>query len=209
MSHRSDPSSAPHPFTAALIRPGLPHVFPVDQPEILSLQFIIRATPHGTFTTRLPQLVGKRVSIAGPYGEFSLSKKKMTVAIGGGSGIAPIFALLQSLAGKKTTAPLRAILCIREPDAAKWVYENVREYMRRVNDVSRENETLLAGETAYHRAVICCTNVRAVELANCPPSNDERALEAVSAGCSFIAGRPTDALWAALLSDTSSHWSVA
>lgn len=88
-----------HPFSIASAPAQLPQV-----------QFLIRAL--GDFTGQLgPGIVGQRVYLDGPHGEFTLrdSGASGLVLIAGGAGIGPILGLLRQLDAAGETRPVRLI----------------------------------------------------------------------------------------------------
>jgi propane monooxygenase reductase subunit len=66
------------------------------------LEFIIKVYPGGVFSSYLDErlAVGDRLDLTGPYGVFTLrdAPEKDLVFVGGGAGLAPILALLRSMA---------------------------------------------------------------------------------------------------------------
>jgi len=66
------------------------------------LEFIIKVYPDGIFSSFLDQKlkVGDRLELAGPFGVFTLrdAPDRDLVFVGGGAGLAPILALLRSMA---------------------------------------------------------------------------------------------------------------
>src|SRR5258708_38511518 len=86
------------------------------------LEFVIKVYPDGLFSHFLDTTlqVGDRLELSGPYGVFTLREgDDDLVFIGGGAGMAPILALLRSMAERginpKATyyygAPGRPDLC--------------------------------------------------------------------------------------------------
>jgi propane monooxygenase reductase component len=66
------------------------------------LEFVIKVYPDGLFSSFLDQKlkVGDRLDLNGPYGVFTLrdAPDKDLIFVGGGAGLAPILALLRSMA---------------------------------------------------------------------------------------------------------------
>jgi propane monooxygenase reductase subunit len=66
------------------------------------LEFIIKIFPGGLFSSLLDGgfTIGEEVEIKGPYGVFMLREKEPTdiICIGGGSGMAPLWSLLNDMA---------------------------------------------------------------------------------------------------------------
>jgi propane monooxygenase reductase subunit len=71
------------------------------------LEFVIKVYPDGLFSQFLDSelKVGDRVNLTGPYGMFTLREGHDTdlVFVGGGAGMAPILALLRSMAERGIT----------------------------------------------------------------------------------------------------------
>jgi propane monooxygenase reductase subunit len=71
------------------------------------LEFVIRVYPDGQFSHFLDTAlaVGDRLDVVGPYGVFTLrdGRDSDLVFVGGGAGMAPILAVLRSLAEKGST----------------------------------------------------------------------------------------------------------
>ncbi|MTD56205.1 FAD-binding oxidoreductase [Amycolatopsis pithecellobii] len=140
------------------------------------LEFVIKCYPDGLFSnfldTRLE--VGDRLDVTGPFGVFTLRDNPDAdlVFIGGGAGMAPILALLRSMAERgierKTTfyygarrrkdlcfeeelraleeklADFRYVPALSEPDGEDWDGETGL-----ITDVLRRCETGLDGADAY------------------------------------------------------------
>jgi len=79
----------------------------VSSKESGQLEFIIRCYPDGKFSHFLDtQLaVGDRLDVTGPFGVFTLrdGRDSDLVFVGGGAGMAPILAVLRSLAERAST----------------------------------------------------------------------------------------------------------
>ena len=79
----------------------------VSSKENGQLEFIIRCYPDGRFSSFLDNqlAVGDRLDISGPFGVFTLrdGRSSDVVFVGGGAGMAPILAVLRSLAAKGST----------------------------------------------------------------------------------------------------------
>jgi propane monooxygenase reductase component len=74
------------------------------------LEFMIKLYPDGQFSSLLAEdrlKAGDEVSVTGPYGVFTLREKseRPLLFIGGGAGMAPILALLRSMAEKGSERP--------------------------------------------------------------------------------------------------------
>lgn len=81
---------------------------PSDPPG--ELEFMIKVYPDGKFSSLLSSgslKEGDEVEVTGPYGVFTLRKNsdRPLLFIGGGAGMAPILALLRSLAERGETRP--------------------------------------------------------------------------------------------------------
>jgi propane monooxygenase reductase component len=74
------------------------------------LEFMIKVYPDGKFSSLLSSgglAVGDELEVTGPYGVFTLreSSDRPLLFIGGGAGMAPILALIRSLAVQGSTRP--------------------------------------------------------------------------------------------------------
>ena len=140
-------------------------------------EFVIKVYPDGAFSGYLANRVqvGDRIEVEAPYGTCTLRENRTSdlIFLGGGAGMAPLLALLRSLAEKGTErratfyygARTRADLCfekelhalseqlpdfryipaLSEPDADDdWDGETGM-----ITEVVRRNETSLAGMDAY------------------------------------------------------------
>jgi propane monooxygenase reductase component len=141
------------------------------------LEFVIKVYPNGLFSEFLDTEVkpGDRLDITGPFGVFTLrdAPDSDLVFVGGGAGMAPILALLRSMAGRgiqrkttfyygargrrdlcfeeelrqleKTLSSFRYVPALSEPaDADGWGGEKGF-----ITDVLRRSETNLAKTDAY------------------------------------------------------------
>jgi propane monooxygenase reductase component len=141
------------------------------------LEFVIKVYPNGLFSEFLDTDVkpGDRLDITGPFGVFTLrdAPDSDLVFVGGGAGMAPILALLRSMAGRgiqrkttfyygargrrdlcfeeelrqleKTLSSFRYVPALSEPaDADGW--EGEKGF---ITDVLRRSETNLAKTDAY------------------------------------------------------------
>lgn len=73
------------------------------------IQFFIRAVPGGQMSqwAQQPTLVGTRVQVDGPFGDFYLRESEQPIlCIAGGSGLAPVKALLEDALAFKCTRPV-------------------------------------------------------------------------------------------------------
>ncbi len=79
----------------------------VSSKESGQLEFIIRCYPDGQFSSFLDTrlAVGDRLDVTGPFGVFTLrdGRDSDLVFVGGGAGMAPILAVLRSLAERGST----------------------------------------------------------------------------------------------------------
>ena len=141
------------------------------------LEFVIKIYPDGLFSGFLDAKVnvGDRLDISGPYGVFTLRDNAGAdlVFVGGGAGMAPILALLRSMADRgidrkatfyygarrrrdlcfedelrkleETLPNFRYVPALSEPDEAdEWVGE-----VGLITDVMRRGEGDLSGADAY------------------------------------------------------------
>jgi propane monooxygenase reductase subunit len=74
------------------------------------LEFMIKVYPDGKFSSLLSEgrlAEGDEIEVTGPYGVFTLREKseRPLLFIGGGAGMAPILALLRSMAEKGVDRP--------------------------------------------------------------------------------------------------------
>jgi propane monooxygenase reductase subunit len=83
----------------------------VSSKESGQLEFIIRCYPDGRFSHFLDSqlAVGDRLDVTGPFGVFTLrdGRDSDLVFVGGGAGMAPILAVLRSLAERGSTRKVR------------------------------------------------------------------------------------------------------
>ena len=141
------------------------------------LEFVIKIYPDGMFSNFLDTQVkvGDRLDISGPFGVFTLRDNPTAdlVFIGGGAGMAPILALLRSMADRgidrkatfyygarrrrdlcfedelrkleETMPSFRYVPALSEPDGAEdWDGETGL-----ITDVLRRRETNLSGADTY------------------------------------------------------------
>lgn len=84
------------------------------------LEFMIKLYPKGCFSGLLRHelKVGDELEISGPYGVFTLreSSERRLVFVGGGAGMAPILALLRSLAEQGSQRPAVYYYGARRPE---------------------------------------------------------------------------------------------
>src|ERR1700716_2262436 len=74
------------------------------------LEFLIRAYPEGAFASVLDAGLdpGTPIAFTGPYGSFRLADTDRDILmVAGGSGMAPVLALLRELAGQASTRKIR------------------------------------------------------------------------------------------------------
>jgi propane monooxygenase reductase subunit len=74
------------------------------------LEFLIRAYPGGAFAQMLAAGLdaGTEIAFSGPYGSFRLvDTDRDVLLVAGGSGMAPVLALLRELAGNSSTRKIR------------------------------------------------------------------------------------------------------
>jgi Na+-transporting NADH:ubiquinone oxidoreductase subunit F len=74
------------------------------------IELMVRRTPNGVFTPWVFDhvKVGDSISFTGPFGDFKISENAETpmLFIAGGSGMAPVWSILQDMRAKKTMRPL-------------------------------------------------------------------------------------------------------
>jgi propane monooxygenase reductase subunit len=90
-------------------------------PSSGKLEFMIKAYPDGRFSnllTRGDLEEGRTLTVTGPYGVFTLrrSSERPLLFIGGGAGMAPILALLRSLADEQSERRAVYYYGARTPD---------------------------------------------------------------------------------------------
>ncbi len=118
------------------IMPGVQRSYSFANPAHMDAQvtFFVRKVPGGEFSTRIydENVVGKHVTVEGPMGDFWLrAAQTPMLLVAGGSGLAPVLALLQEAAsqsvnrsavllfGARTQADLYGLKTIEEI-ANKW-----------------------------------------------------------------------------------------
>lgn len=93
---------------AGLERPRAYSFASAPKPGNFKVDFFIRIVPGGEFTTWLFEKAkeGESLEIAGPFGTFGLrATEKPIIAVAGGSGLAPIKAILEEVAAKGMRRP--------------------------------------------------------------------------------------------------------
>jgi propane monooxygenase reductase component len=140
------------------------------------LEFVIKVYPDGRFSHFLDTTlaIGDRLEVVGPYGVFTLrdGRDSDLVFVGGGAGMAPILAVLRSLAEKGSTRKatyyygarrkrdlcfekelaqleealpnFRFVPALSEPDDEPWDGE-----VGLITDVVRRHETDLSDSDSY------------------------------------------------------------
>jgi propane monooxygenase reductase subunit len=140
------------------------------------LEFVIKVYPDGRFSHFLDTTlaIGDRLEVVGPYGVFTLrdGRDSDLVFVGGGAGMAPILAVLRSLAEKRSTRKatyyygarrkrdlcfekelaqleealpnFRFVPALSEPDDEPWDGE-----VGLITDVVRRHETDLSESDSY------------------------------------------------------------
>jgi propane monooxygenase reductase subunit len=84
-----------------------------------TLEFLIRAYPGGAFAAVLSDGIepGTEIGFTGPYGSFRLADTERDILmVAGGSGMAPVLALLRELAGHASTRKVRFLYGARTGD---------------------------------------------------------------------------------------------
>lgn len=77
--------------------------------------FVVRNVPQGLMSTYLSQqaLAGQPLSFSGPYGSFYLRPlQRPILLLAGGTGIAPFLSMLDTLAAKGYTQPVRLVYAV-------------------------------------------------------------------------------------------------
>lgn len=90
--------------------PGVQRSYSFANPSHMDAQvtFFVRKVPGGEFSTRIydENVVGKHVLVEGPMGDFWLrSAQAPLLLVAGGSGLAPVLALLQEAASQGVNRP--------------------------------------------------------------------------------------------------------
>jgi propane monooxygenase reductase subunit len=102
------------------------------------VEFLIRAYPDGAFSSQLTAglQAGSPIGFTGPYGSFRLSDTGRDILmVAGGSGMAPVLALLRQLAEQGTDRKVRFFYGART-DADLFYREVVEELGSRLADFS-------------------------------------------------------------------------
>lgn len=101
------------------------------------IELIIKRYPGGRFSGLLDGdglQLGDELPFAGPYGAFHLRQSgRAVVLVAGGSGLAPILAVLRELAAEPSQRPVRLFYGVRERRDLFWL-ERVRELGARLPD---------------------------------------------------------------------------
>jgi propane monooxygenase reductase subunit len=89
---------------------------PSSQPD--RLEFIIKLVPDGLFASHLERMkVGETLGVNGPHGSFWIrNHDRPLLMVGGGAGMAPLWAMLQDLAEQGEGRPVRFFYGARTPD---------------------------------------------------------------------------------------------
>jgi propane monooxygenase reductase subunit len=121
------------------------------------LEFLIRAYPEGAFASVLESGLdpGTLIAFTGPYGSFRLADTDRDVLmVAGGSGMAPVLALLRDLAGRASTRKIRFFYGART-GADLFNGELIEELGSRLSDfeysevLSEPDGTAWTGPTGY------------------------------------------------------------
>ncbi|RAX46912.1 benzene 1,2-dioxygenase [Arthrobacter sp. AQ5-05] len=81
-------------------------------PEVSTLSFLIRITDGGLMSTYMRDVaqVGDQLNFTGPMGSFFLRDPKRTLLLlAGGTGLAPLLAILEKLSGMQNSHPVHLI----------------------------------------------------------------------------------------------------
>lgn len=112
-----------------------------------SVHFFIRAVPGGLLSrwAQQPERVGSRVQVQGPFGEFHLRESQQPIlCIAGGSGLAPVKALLEDALAFKCPRPVTFLFGARTQrdlyalDAIRFLQQNWAGDFRFVPVLSEE-----------------------------------------------------------------------
>jgi propane monooxygenase reductase subunit len=121
------------------------------------LEFLIRAYPEGAFSSVLESGLdpGTPIAFTGPYGSFRLADTDRDILmVAGGSGMAPVVALLRELAGQASTRKTRFFYGART-GADLFNRELIKELGSRLSDfaysevLSEPDGTDWTGPTGY------------------------------------------------------------
>jgi propane monooxygenase reductase subunit len=121
------------------------------------LEFLMRAYPDGAFAAVLESGLdsGTPIAFTGPYGSFRLADTDRDILmVAGGSGMAPVLALLRELAGQASTRKIRFFYGART-DADLFNRELIQELGSRLSDfaysevLSEPDGTDWTGPTGY------------------------------------------------------------
>jgi Na+-transporting NADH:ubiquinone oxidoreductase subunit F len=128
------------------------------------LEFIIRLIPGGICTTWVHNVLQEKdpVTITGPYGEFILQEEseRPIICVAGGSGVAPIRAILEHLFNNGTARRVWYYFGARAIKDLYYHEENVERhkqhenftYVPALSDMDTEDEW--DGETGFIHTVI-------------------------------------------------------
>lgn len=93
------------------------------------LELLVKAIPGGHFSGYLQRAaqVGDDLTVRGPFGQFGISDTAAPmVMIAGGSGMAPIVAMLRQLAAAQSERPIQFFYGARQPADLFWLDEIAR-----------------------------------------------------------------------------------
>ncbi len=157
------------------------------------VEFIIKQVPGGLFSSALAGRVkiGDELMLRGPYGQFALnSGHAPIVMIAGGSGMAPILALLRSLAAEGSERPVTFFYGARRHEdlICSGAIDEVGKALGSFSYVPALSEPVAEGawlgETGLVTEVIdrLSGNLRAAEAYLCgPPGMIDAAIEVLKA----------------------------
>jgi propane monooxygenase reductase component len=82
------------------------------------LEFMIKVIPGGLFSTSLESMAGgEKLAVNGPHGSFWVrDHDRPLLMIGGGAGMAPLWGMVQDLAERGDTRPVRFFYGARTPE---------------------------------------------------------------------------------------------
>jgi methane monooxygenase component C len=100
------------------------------------LEMLIRLLPGGHFSGHVAAglSTGEPVRLRGPFGKFTFRDDASAVFVAGGTGLAPILAILRSLAGAKPTTEARLVFGVAT-DAELFCLDELAELRRLMPDL--------------------------------------------------------------------------
>jgi propane monooxygenase reductase component len=129
------------------------------------VEFLIRTYPEGAFSTQLQNGLarGSEIGFTGPYGSFKLADSDRDILmVAGGSGMAPVLALMRQLAEQGSDRKVRFFYGARTADDL-FYKEVVEELGSRLPDfayaevLSEPDESGWSGATGFVHEIACAT----------------------------------------------------